>query len=118
MQIELTLSYDDLRLRDVLWVNYVHVQGFICLSPNYDNLRDSSMPPHRLKVNSQCTYENGVAVCTGSGAGKLGLVVAAVDSAGLADMMAIATPTVPPMTRVPFFNTYGMDRACLARIII
>jgi hypothetical protein len=32
-------------------------------------------------------------------------VIAAVDAGGLADIMAVATPTVPPMARVPFFNT-------------
>ena len=33
------------------------------------------------------------------------LVLAATDSEGMADVMALATPTVPPMTRTPFANT-------------
>jgi hypothetical protein len=32
-------------------------------------------------------------------------VLAATDSDGMADVMALATPTVPPMTRTPFANT-------------
>ena len=66
----------------------------------------AASPPDRVTAGSQCKRSaSGVAVCTGEHTGTLGLVIAAVDAGGLADIMAVATPTVPPMTRVPFFNT-------------
>ena len=82
------------------------MQGVVALVPNYDTASaDATIPPDRMTSRRQCTDVSGAAVCTGSGSGQLGLVIAAVDSGGLEDIMAIATPTVPPMTRVPFFNT-------------
>ena len=78
--------------------------GVLMLVPHYGS-PESRGPPPRVHANGQCLGDaRGLAICSGVGRGLLGLVIAASDAAGLADIMALAVPTVPPMTRVPFFS--------------
>lgn len=108
---------------------HARTQGTLLLCPHYDASAASpsppsasaaaAVPPERAVSGGQCVRSaaSGAAVCTGgsSATGTLGLVIASVDAGGLSDIMAVATPTVPPMTRVPFFNTYALAacvRAC------
>jgi hypothetical protein len=63
-------------------------------------------PGARPAPNRRCTRgQRSGAVSCSDGGGTRALVLAATDSDGMADVMALATPTVPPMTRTPFANT-------------
>ena len=77
--------------------------GVLMLVPHYGS-PESRGPPPRVHANGQCLGDaRGLAICSGAEK-NLGQVIAASDAAGLADIMALAVPTVPPMTRVPFFS--------------